>query len=204
MEAFMWRHTRQARRFMELLPEVGELQAIRATFSFRIEAAADVRLRPDLDGGSLMDVGCYCLSGARLIAGEPDRVHGEQVIGESGVDVAFSGLLHFAGEAAATISCGFYSEHATLEAIGSDATLLLEDPFTGRAKALRLGDRDIAVAPQDPYRLEVENFNAAIRGEGEPLLGRADALGQARAIEALYRSADTGSAISLEPASSAR
>lgn len=204
MEAFMWRHTRQARMFMELLPEVGELQAIRATFSFRIEDEADVRLRPDLDGGSLMDVGCYCLSGARLIAGEPDRVHGEQVVGESGVDVAFSGLLHFPGEAAASISSGFHSEHATLEAIGSDATLTLVDPFTGRAKALRLGERDVAVAPQDPYRLEVENFNAAIRGEGEPLLGRADALGQARAIEALYRSAETGTAVSLEPAVGAK
>src|SRR5450756_2490714 len=73
MEAFMWRHTPQARRFLELLPEVGTLQAIRATFSFRIGDPADVRLRADLDGGSLMDVGCYAVSGARLVAGsEPD------------------------------------------------------------------------------------------------------------------------------------
>jgi predicted dehydrogenase len=55
-----------------------------------------------------------------------------------------------------------------------------------------LGEREIRVEPQDPYRLEVENFSAAILGDAEPLLGREDALGQARAIEALYRSADTG------------
>jgi predicted dehydrogenase len=47
----------------------------------------------------------------------------------------------------------------------------------------------------DSYRLEVENMSAAIRGEAEPLLGRADAVGQARAIEALYRAADNGEAV---------
>jgi hypothetical protein len=40
----------------------------------------------------------------------------------------------------------------------------------------------------------LENFSAAVRGEAEPLLGRVDALGQARTIEALYRSATRGAA----------
>ena len=40
-------------------------------------------------------------------------------------------------------------------------------------------------------------MSAAIRGRAEPLLGREDALGQARAIEALYRSADEGGPVSL-------
>ena len=47
----------------------------------------------------------------------------------------------------------------------------------------------IAEEAVNAYALEVENFGAAIRGEAEPLLGRADALGQARAIEALYAAA---------------
>jgi xylose dehydrogenase (NAD/NADP) len=51
MEAFMWRHSPQTRRFMELLPEVGEVQSIRATFSFELTATKDVRLDPALDGG---------------------------------------------------------------------------------------------------------------------------------------------------------
>ncbi len=51
----------------------------------------------------------------------------------------------------------------------------------------------------DRYRLQMENFSDgdAIRGEAEPLLGRDDALGQARAIDALYRSAASGAAVSL-------
>ena len=107
-EAFMWRHHPQARTIVELLPELGELQTIRATFSFVIERQSDVRLRSDLDGGSLMDVGSYCVSGARLLTGEePDVVFGTQVVGPSGVDVRFNGLLHFPGGAVAEFMSGF-------------------------------------------------------------------------------------------------
>jgi xylose dehydrogenase (NAD/NADP) len=198
MEAFMWRHTPQARRFVELLPEVGELQHVRATFSWRLTDPRDIRLRADLGGGSLMDVGCYCLSGVRMAVGtEPDSVYGEQVLGETGVDMRFTGLLGFPGRLCATIASGFTAEHATLEAIGSLGSLRLPDPWTGRARAIWLDDREIRLKPDDAYRLEVENLSAAIRGDAQPLLGREDALGQARAIEALYRSAEVGAPVSL-------
>ena len=190
MEGFMWRHSPQARLFAQLLPDVGEIQAVRATFSFVIASREDVRLRADLDGGALMDVGCYCISGARLAMGrEPDRVHGEQFIGDSGVDERFTGLLHFDGDVTATIVAGFHSDHASLEAIGREGSLLLPQAWLGKAPAVLLNGREISVTPDDHYRLEVENFSAAILGETQPLLGRDDALGQARAIEALYAAA---------------
>jgi predicted dehydrogenase len=53
------------------------------------------------------------------------------------------------------------------------------------------------VESADPYRLEAENMSAAIRGEAPLLLGREDAVGQARAIEALYESAETAQAVAL-------
>jgi xylose dehydrogenase (NAD/NADP) len=199
MEGFMWRHTPQARRFMDVLPEIGDLQAIRATFSFRMEGTEDVRLRPDLDGGSLMDVGCYCVSGARMAVGfEPESVYGDQLVGPSGVDVRFAGLLRFPDGPTASIVSGFGSEHATLEAIGANGSLLLRDPWTGQAPAMWLDEREITIEPDDPYRLEVENLSAAIRGEGRPLLGRADALGQSRTIAALYRSAESGAPVAVD------
>jgi hypothetical protein len=49
----------------------------------------------------------------------------------------------------------------------------------------------------DSYQLELENLSDAIRGEAELLLGRKDALGQAKALEALHASATTGAPISL-------
>ena len=199
MEAFMWRHTPRTRRFMELLPQIGELQSIRATFSFAMTATKDVRLDPALDGGSLMDVGCYPVSGARLIAGaEPVRVFAEQVVGPTGVDVRFSGMLRFASGVVAEIACGFTSEARSLEAVGSKGTLLTIDPWKDEFGGIELNDAAVAVTDDDAYRLEMENLSAAILGNGTPLLGRADALGQSRAIEALYRSAESGQPVSLK------
>ena len=51
----------------------------------------------------------------------------------------------------------------------------------------------IELDPVDSYRLEVENLADAIRGKAELLLGRDDAVAQARTLEALHRSAETGS-----------
>jgi len=198
MEAFMWRHSTQVRRFMELLPEVGDLQSIRATFSFVLTKAGDLRLDAGLEGGSLMDVGCYCVSGSRLVAGaEPALVFGRQTLAGSGVDAAFSGRLQFPSGLVAEIVSGFTSEHRSLEAIGSKATLLMRDPWLGELGGMTLDGREIPVVDDDRYRLELENMSAAILGKGGPLLGRADALGQARVIDALYRSATSGEAVTL-------
>lgn len=69
----MYRYHLQTRLVCELAADgvLGRLVAIRATFTFRLTTPGDVRWSPELDGGSLMDVGCYCVSGARLLAGEP-------------------------------------------------------------------------------------------------------------------------------------
>jgi len=199
MEAFMWRHSPQTRRFMELLPEVGELQSIRSTFSFVMTKTSDARLEPGLDGGALMDVGCYPVSGSRLVAGaEPVRVFGEQTLGPSGVDVRFSGLLRFASGVVAEIVAGFTSIQRSLEAVGSMGTLMSRDPWHGEIGGIELNGRAEPVVLEDIYRLEMENLSAAILGRGRPLLGRADALGQARAIDALLRSAASGEVVSLE------
>jgi xylose dehydrogenase (NAD/NADP) len=199
MEAFMWRHRPQVRRFVELLGEIGELRAIRARFSFVLRNLDDVRLDPNLDGGALMDVGCYSISGARLIAGEePIHVFGEQKLAASGVDEEFAGLLRFPSGVVAQISCGFTSEGRSLEAIGSRATLSIRDPWLGETGGVMLDGKDVPVQDADAYRLELENLSDAILGKGEPLLGRDDARGQARTIEALYRSAETGTAVDLE------
>lgn len=203
-EAFMWRHSPQTARLLELLPRIGPLTAIRATFAFVLEDPLNVRMGVDLDGGCLMDVGCYTVSASRLIAGEePDRVHGEQLIGPTGVDVRFSGLLHFPRDISALILSAFTADHESLEVIGADGSILVPDPWHCRAGIirLRLTERDeetITVPFKNPYGCELEDMERAIRGLDRPLLGREDALGQARTIEALYRSAATGQSVALD------
>jgi D-xylose 1-dehydrogenase (NADP+, D-xylono-1,5-lactone-forming) len=205
MEAFMYRHHPQTGRVTELVAggALGRLRAIRATFTFRLERAEDPRLLPELEGGSLMDVGCYCVSGSRLLAGEPVSVHGEAVWGETGVDLAFHGTLRFEDDVVAQIDSSFtLPRFQRLEALGDDGSLLVESPWRpdwGGALLLTRGQETTRIeAPAaEMFQLELENFAAAIAGEAPPLLGGADALGQARAIEALYRSAAEGRMIAL-------
>ena len=70
VEGFMWRYTPQTERLVEESRRIGALRTIRSTFSFRLDDETNIRLRPEVEGGSLMDVGCYCVSAARLLAGE--------------------------------------------------------------------------------------------------------------------------------------
>ena len=204
MEAFMYRHNPQTARLQELVDmgAIGTLQLVRAAFSFPLADAANVRLNAALDGGSLMDVGCYCVSGARLLAGEPARVYGEQVVGESGVDVLFSGTMRFPGGVVAQFDSGLRMPNRDeLEAVGDEGSVFLDDPWHSRTPVLLLrragGDEEISVDAADSYRLELENVSDAIRGDAAPLLGREDAVAQARAIEALYRSAEEGRPVTL-------
>jgi len=197
-EGFMWRHIPQTQRLREILPSLGELQTIRGSFSFLLENLQNIRMNPDLAGGSLMDLGCYCVSAARLLTGEePDHVYAESVVGPTGVDVRLAGILHFPGGVTAELNCGFTSDHMSLEAIGTDGWLRLPDPFHGVRGVIIHDETEIRTEVPNPYRLELENIGAAIRGEGTPLLGRADAMGQARTLEALYRSAATGTPVTL-------
>ena len=198
-EAFMWRHHPQTLRLRELLDEgtIGRLRMVKASFSFPLADVSDIRMQAGLDGGSLMDVGCYCVSGARLVAGtEPERVHGEQVIGGDGVDVAFAATLRFPGDVIGAFHCGFaVGRRHHLEAIGEDGSLFLADPWHGRSPGIELrreaGVEQIEIDDADPYTHELIDFARAARGEAPPLLGKPDALAQARVIEALYASAAT-------------
>ena len=202
-EAFMYRHNPQTARLQELVEggAIGALRLVRGAFSFTIADETNVRLAADLDGGALMDVGCYCVSGIRLLAGEPERVFGEAV-NEAGVDTVFAATMRFAGDAFGEFDCGFrLPMRDELEVVGADGSIFLDDPWHCRKPVieLRRGDEveEIVLEPVDSYRLELDNLAEAIQGGGELLLGRDDALGQARTIDALYRSAETGEAVAL-------
>jgi xylose dehydrogenase (NAD/NADP) len=205
MEAFMYRHHPQTQVVADVVAGgvLGKLRTIRSTFVFRLDRPADPRLDPALDGGALMDVGCYCVSGSRLLAGEPVVVHGEQVVGETGVDIAFHGTLRFEDDVVSQIDCSFVlPRFQRLEAVGEAGTLVVETPFRpdwGGAVFLVQGGETtrIDVEEADLFAGELENFAAVAAGTTAPLLGGDEALGQARTIDALYRSASEGRAIEL-------
>ena len=203
-EAFMYRHNPQTARLKSLVEggAIGELRLVRASFSFAMYDERNIRLRPDADGGSLMDVGCYCVSGSRLLAGEPETVYGNAWYGPSGTDWVFGGTLRFARDVIGIFDCGTaLTDRDELEVVGSEGSLFLDDPWHARRPEIELrrddGVERIETEVADSYRLELENLTDAIRGEGELLLGRDDAVAQARALEALHESATTGESVSL-------
>ncbi len=203
-EGFMYRHNPQTKRAKQFVDDgaIGELRLVRSAFSYSLYDEDNIRLRTDVEGGALMDVGCYNVSGSRLFGGEPERAYGEAWFGPSGTDWVFGGTLRFPGNAFALFDCGTaMPERDELEVIGSDGSLFLDDPWHCNAPVIELRREGqverIELEPVDSYRLELENLSDAIRGEGELLLGRTDAVGQARALEALYESATGGEPVSL-------
>jgi predicted dehydrogenase len=207
-EAFMYRYSPQIRRLAELVASgaIGELRLVTASFSHPMPDAADIRASAGLDGGSLMDVGCYCVSAFRLLAGEPRRVTAQAVAAPSGVDETFVATLSFAGGVLAHLDSGFrIPGRSHLEVVGSRGTVRVSDPWHGVTPGLELTGADgvrvqVPVEVANAYQLELEEFGAAVRGVPSSVLGEADALGQARTIEALYQSAATGAAMPVGPA----
>lgn len=198
-EGFMWRHHPQTVKLVQLLEEgtIGALRLVRVGFSFPLEidrGPDDARFSAELDGGALMDLGCYCISAIRLVAGEPASLAGKQVVGPTGVDVIFTGAFTHAGEVLSHFDCSFVvPRRAELEVLGEEGSLFVTTPFVITSPGIELrrdGDvKQLVVEQADSYRLELENVGAAIRGEARVLLGRDDAVAQARTIEALYESA---------------
>jgi predicted dehydrogenase len=193
MEAFMYRHHPQTRKLKEVGDSgaIGELRQIRTAFTYTLDDPDDVRWRPELEGGSLLDLGCYCVDVSRLLGGEPERVHGRQRLAPTGIDVGFTGTLEFPGEVTAQFHCAFdLPEESYVEAIGTIGRARVVEPFGGNDPHVDLNGTRIDVEDVDRYLLQLENLSEAIRGAAEPLLGREDALGQARTIDALYRAAE--------------
>ena len=203
-EAFMYRHNPQTKRLKSLVDggAIGELRLVRASFSFGLYDEQNIRLRPELDGGALMDVGCYCVSGSRLLAGEPETAYARAWHGPSGTDWVVGATLGFPADVIGVFDCGTaLTDRDELEVVGSEGSLFLDDPWHARQPGIELR-RDgsverIETERADSYQLELENVSDAIRGEAELLLGRDDAVAQARALEALHRSATTGEAVSV-------
>jgi predicted dehydrogenase len=193
-EAYMWRHAAQTTLLRDLLPRVGEVQALHVSFFGKLPSD-NIRFVPELGGGALLDLGCYCASAARLVLGEPDRVFGEAWLGRGGVDERFAGMLRF-GDVVASFQCGFTARTNRLEVVGRDGVLLVPQVFVNPPGVVILNGEEHSVPGGNHYRAELDEFCAAVRGEHPALIGRAEMLGQARVLDALLRSAAAGLSVS--------
>lgn len=201
MEAFMYRYTDRIRRVREVLRsgELGEVRFVQASFRFALANPASIKLKPELGGGSLYDVGCYPVNFAGLVAdqaaGGPGLARPESVsaqcVRRGGIDELFSGLLRYPSGLVAAVHSGFNAHRrAGAEIVGTDGVLAVPEPFFDPAGSLLLtrGEehREIPVAGSDRYLAEVEDFARAVLERRPPLLGLAESLRNAEVLDRLF------------------
>jgi D-xylose 1-dehydrogenase (NADP+, D-xylono-1,5-lactone-forming) len=206
-EAFMYRHHPQTMKVKEMVEggAIGELRLVRGAFTFNINRPGDVRLDPQLGGGSIWDVGCYPLSYTRCVIGrEPQEVFGWQVTGNSGVDEVFTAQMRFPGDILAQFDCGFRSDfRAQMEFVGSLGTIIVPSPFKPDANEkilLRRGDEEQSIRMHGPkllYSGEVEDMADAVLLGKPQHIPLADSRANVAAIQALLQSAKEGKPVRL-------
>ena len=199
MEAFMYRFHPRTERVIELLQShaLGTLKLIRAGFTFTVSNPENIRLEPDLGGGSLMDVGCYCVNVGRTLLGrEPTHAQAFAVWSDKGVDKGMVGVLRFDGD----VFLQFHSALDTarqefVEVVGEEGRLRLESAFLpGKEDAVihsvaRGSKEEERIPGEDEYQRMVEHFADCVLQGAEPRYGALEAAANLAAIEALYLSA---------------
>ncbi len=198
MEAFMYRFHPRSQRIKQLVEQgaIGVPRLIRATFSFNLRDPQNIRLRPEMGGGALMDVGCYGVSVARwLLNAEPEQIQAQAIYGPSGVDLTFVGLLRFSGGELAVVEASFVSAlQQTWTVVGSEGTIELpHDAFIPWEKPaifyLRGLEDEVGTvhttAGADEYQLMVESFADAVLGRTGLPFDPLDSVNNMRVLHAL-------------------
>lgn len=178
LEAYMTPYHRRTQALLEVVRSgtLGELRFGHSAFTFPNNDPANHRWRPELGGGSLLDVGVYCLAPLVAIGGEPQGFAASQVLSPGGVDASFSGWLDFGNGFTANVTTSFEApEHQLLQITGTEGTMTVRRAFTAGPR-----DRDIVITRRngrrqvvresgnDPYQTMVEQFAQAVR-YGAPL-----------------------------------
>ncbi len=207
-EAFQWRHHPHAERTRELLRDgaIGDLRLIEAGFTFPLGRDSDVRWDPAKGGGALYDVGCYPVALARYVTGgEPLSVTAQATWGQTGVDDLLVATLEFPGGVFAKLHGGFNLPlDRYFRLVGTEGSLLVDYAYNAKANRpniIRQYGPDwelqstIELAPVDSYTLMIDDLSARLLAGRAPLFPAKDAIGNMRAIDALYQAARTGQTI---------
>ena len=211
IEAFMYRSHPLTAAVVERVRrgDIGRLRMIRTSFCFCADTSANVRFDPDLGGGALMDIGCYCVSFSRFLAqAEPTRIHVVHHRHESAVDDITAGVLHFDDGLIATFTCGM-TLHAdnTADLCGAEGFIEVpipwKPPVQGATYVMKRShppaqDRARRGPPPPPetievnagkplYALEADDFAATVRNGAAPKVTRADTIGNMRVLDEMRR-----------------
>ncbi|ELZ22867.1 oxidoreductase domain-containing protein [Haloterrigena salina JCM 13891] len=203
MEGFMYLYHPRTERAIELArDELEDVRSVTAAFKFPLfDRPDDVRLSPDLDGGSLMDVGCYPVSLVRQILGEPERAyaHADDSRG-AGVDTELAGILEYDDGSSARVASGFDTQKVQRYRVeAANGWLEVRDAFDAPTDEpleleYRIDGRHAVETFDaiDQYRLEIEEFASSVENDRPPRTDGEEAIANMRVIDALAKSAERG------------
>lgn len=210
MEALMYRCHPQTLRLVELIHNkvIGDVRLIRATFSFTTDYNLEGRLLNNaLGGGGILDVGCYCTSMARLIAGaatgrrfqDPVEVVGTGHVGaQSHVDEYAVAALKFPGNILAQLTCGVQLQvESNVVIVGTEGTMVVPSPWVitreaGFSKIIifkgDVPEEVVVESDRGLYAIEADHVAEYIEERQSPLMSWEDSIGNMRTLD-LWRKA---------------
>jgi D-xylose 1-dehydrogenase (NADP+, D-xylono-1,5-lactone-forming) len=206
LEAFMYRYHPRILAARQMLQSgvIGEVKTIESAFCFKLKNKNDIRYQPEMGGGALMDVGCYCVNISRLMAGrEPVAVQARAHWSSTGVDDQLTGILDFGDGLMAHFDCALNQERRERCILaGTEGHLelpmtfvpvfgesLIHEALTGRTANKGTDTSIVHTFPAvNTYRLVAEDLMQAIDGK-PPAFPIEDAVGNMRVIQALLASA---------------
>jgi predicted dehydrogenase len=187
--------------------KIGEPRVITSVFSQQVKAG-NSRLKKDVGGGAVYDMGVYCINAARyLFRDEPEEVFAWN-LGWDGnrfrdVPATTTGLLKFPHDRFASFTCSFgVADRSLFEVIGTKGVLKM-DPAYEMAEALKsetvIGDKKSkkTFPKRDQFAAEIAYFSDCILNDKQPEPSGRDGLADVRIIQALLKSADTNRPLSL-------
>jgi predicted dehydrogenase len=215
MEAFMYRFHPRSRRIKKIVTEgfIGKPCLVRSAFCYHMDEdivrkGTNPRLKSDMGGGALLDVGCYCVSVARwLMDAEPTAVQAQAYYQPGSVDLHLVGTLRFEEEQLAVLEASFISSlQQTYSVVGSNGAIELpHDAFIPWEKdavySLRKRDEEEGqkhvIKGADEYQLMVEHFTDAILGRTELDYLPEDSVANMRVLDALSEAARYGNTVEI-------
>jgi predicted dehydrogenase len=203
MEAFMYRHHPQWQRARQIVRdgEIGQLRTVHSLFSYFNVDPANIRNIAAVGGGGLMDIGCYCISGARFIFdAEPNRVMGiVDYDPEFRTDRLASGTLDF-GTGTSTFTCSTQlSPYQRVNILGTEGRVEIEIPFNApNDRPCKIWHQrgseilEIAFDVCDQYTIQGDLFSRAVLNDTSVPTPPEDAVANMKVIEAVVQSAESG------------
>jgi predicted dehydrogenase len=210
LEAFMVRHHPQwveARKIIES-GQIGELTTVQSIFTYFNADPNNVRNKKDIGGGGLLDIGCYCIVGPRYVTGkEPIRVVSlMDKDPKFGTDRLVSGMLDFGSGLQASFVCGTQSAAVQrVHILGSEGRIEILMPFNpipenpaiirvaGQKQPGFDDAREIKFPICNHYTLQGESATAIFKGEIPVDYPIEDGIANMQILDAMARSAKTGS-----------